>query len=235
MHIAILMTNTDVSAFADQHPRDGEKFSTLLNEVRPDWTFTSYDVKDGVFPQNGDAFDAVIVTGSPASVHDGAPWIDTLMVLLDDLHARRVPMYGACFGHQAIAAALGGTVGKNPDGWALGTIEATLTDRAGPISLYAAHKEQVTKLPEGAEIIARAPACPIAGFRLGAHIMTTQYHPEMTPEFISALIDEMAQSEPADVIDRARKSLNTQANRTEIAEIMARFFEQGHANGAACR
>ena len=42
--IGILMTNTDVSSFAHQHPRDGEKFTTLLQAVRPDWAMQVYDV-----------------------------------------------------------------------------------------------------------------------------------------------------------------------------------------------
>ncbi|HBN30630.1 MAG TPA: glutamine amidotransferase, partial [Rhodobacteraceae bacterium] len=52
MHLAILMTNTDETPFADDHPRDGEKFQILLNEARPDWTFEIFTAKDGVFPND---------------------------------------------------------------------------------------------------------------------------------------------------------------------------------------
>ena len=234
MHIAVLVTNTDESTFADNHPQDGEKFCLLLQEVRPDWTFDVYSVKDGIFPQDYDTFDGAIVTGSPASVHDSALWIVKLSGLLRALHKIKLPVFGACFGHQAIATALGGTVAKNPEGWVLGTVEVQMAGRVQPMLLYAAHKEQVTTLPLGAEVIARGPHCPIAGFALGAHIMTTQYHPEMTPEFIAALLDEMAAGEPADVIEPARRSLIAQADRSQIAGIMARFFEQaqkGRAGG----
>lgn len=36
MRIAILMANTDESSFADQHPKDGEKWTALLAHQRPD-------------------------------------------------------------------------------------------------------------------------------------------------------------------------------------------------------
>ena len=35
MHIAVLVTNTDQSAFAARHPRDAEKFTVLLKGARP--------------------------------------------------------------------------------------------------------------------------------------------------------------------------------------------------------
>ena len=78
MHLAILMTNTDESAFAQAHPKDGEKFAALIHAVRPDWSCDVFAVKDGVFPDDLAAFDGVMVTGSPASVHDDEPWIGRL-------------------------------------------------------------------------------------------------------------------------------------------------------------
>ena len=57
MHLAVLMTNTDESDFAQRHPKDGEKFKALIQSVRPDWTVSSFHVKDGVFPDDILAFD----------------------------------------------------------------------------------------------------------------------------------------------------------------------------------
>ena len=44
-----------------------------------------------------------MITGSPASVHDDRPWIGHLLQQLREQHARRMPMLGLCFGHQALA------------------------------------------------------------------------------------------------------------------------------------
>lgn len=226
MRIAILMTNTDESAFAQRHPKDGEKFPALLREVRPDWDFDVYSVKDGVFPETLDGVDGVLITGSPASVHDGEAWIDRLEALIRDIAETRLPVFGACFGHQAIAKALGGTVSYNPQGWVLGSVQTRLFDLDRTVSAYAAHKEQVTALPETAQVVAETPGCPIAGFAMGTHILTTQYHPEMTDGFVAALLEEMAQDTDPDVIRAAKDSLSHPADRQILAEWMAQFFEK---------
>ncbi|MCK5502914.1 MAG: type 1 glutamine amidotransferase, partial [Tritonibacter mobilis] len=71
MRIAILMTNTDDSAFAHRHPMDGEKFTTLVQMARPAWRCDVYAVKDGIFPDNIGTYDGAMITGSPASTRSG--------------------------------------------------------------------------------------------------------------------------------------------------------------------
>ena len=236
MHLAILMANTDESAFAQAHPKDGAKFTALLQSVRPDWTTQVFAVKDGDFPTDLAAFDGVMITGSPASVHDPDPWVEDLLALIRHVVAARQPLFGACFGHQAIALALGGQVGPNPGGWVFGRTQTQVTTPAPwmvPLppqtGLYAAHVEQVTALPADARILTTSPECPVGGFAMGAHVYTTQYHPEMTPAFIAALIDHLADDKPAEVITRARASLTKPADTQPFAESIARFFEQAKA------
>ena len=148
MHIAVLMANTDDSAFAQAHPGDGSKFETLLHGLRPDWRVSVYAVKDGKFPAMDAVYDGWIITGSPASVHDSNAWVRQLEALIRRLVAEEQPLFGACFGHQAIAKALGGVVGDNPGGWVFGLVETVM--EGVPMRLYAAHREQVLGLPEGA-------------------------------------------------------------------------------------
>ena len=224
MHIAILVTNSDDSPFARAHPGDGQKFRTLLGSVRPDWQFSEYWVARAEFPASLAGIDGVILTGSPASVHDGDPWIAQLIDLIRAMNADAMPMFGACFGHQAIATALGGKVETNPQGWVLGRIE-TVVDGLGPIALYAAHSEQVTRLPPGAAVAGTTTGCPIAAFTLGSHVLTTQYHPEMTLDFVAALIDALSVEFPADVVARSRASLTKPAEGSRMAAAVAAFFE----------
>lgn len=233
MHLAILMANTDESDFAAAHPKDGAKFTALIQSIRPDWTTQVFTVKDGAFPTDLSSFDGAMITGSPASVHDPDPWIADLLTLIRQMTAARLPLFGACFGHQAIALALGGQVGPNPGGWVFGRTETHVTTPApwmhplpDTTALYAAHVEQVTAMPEQACALTTSPECPIGGFAIGNHIYTTQYHPEMTPGFIAALIEHLADDKPADVITRARASLAKPADTQPFAESIARFFEQ---------
>lgn len=238
MHLAVLVTNTDESDFALRHPKDGVKFPTMMAAVRPDWTFDVFSVKDGDFPETPDRFDGVMITGSPASVNDDTPWIARLLDLIRDIHARGLPMFGACFGHQAIALALGGEVGQNPDGYKHGRIPNRITSRQSwmkalpdDFALYGSHVEQVTKLPKQAEAVAQSTDCAIAGFVLGTRVYTTQHHPEMTPVFIAALTEELADYFGPEITDQARASLSETADGTAYAETIARFFEQAVSGG----
>lgn len=224
MHIAILMANTDESDFAQRHPKDGEKFTRLLAPLRPDWRFSVFSVKDGEFPGDLSGIDGFIITGSPASVHDTDPWVDRLMQLIRDIRRNDQPMFGACFGHQAIAKALGGKVETNPGGWVFGLAETTLEGQ--PIRLYAAHVEQVTALPPGAQVLGGNAECPVGAYRIGDHVLTTQYHPEITPEFAAALVEEYADKLPPKVAATAQASLAQQADRDRIAARIVAFFEQ---------
>jgi GMP synthase-like glutamine amidotransferase len=223
MRIAVLETNTDASAFALAQPRDGEVWRNLLAGQRADWEFSLFDVTQGDFPPEQSRFDGWIIGGSPASVHDGAVWIDRLTALIRRIVGRQERVFGACFGHQVIAQALGGTVGDNPDGWKLGI--AAMTGAHGTLRQYAAHAEQVTTLPAGAQILAASDHCPVASFAMGEHVLTTQYHPEMTHRFIAELVEHLAHDLPAGVIAQARADLRGVADTAASVDQIVAFFE----------
>jgi GMP synthase-like glutamine amidotransferase len=231
MHIAVLATNTDDSAFAARHPRDAEKFRALLQGVRPGWKVTAFDLPKEEFPEGLHRFDGVLIGGSPSSVHDEDAWIGRLLALIRDGFAAGVPLAGACFGHQAIAKALGGVVKPNPGAFVLGTAETEVVAPAPwmePVArfrLAAAHGEQVTALPPGAEVVGRTEGCPAACYRVGSRVFATQYHPEMTPEFLEALVEEFAPQFSAEVGEAARASLAQGTEGPRFAEWIARFFE----------
>ena len=232
MHIAILMTNTDQSRFSEQHPKDGEKFTTLIQDARPDWTTEVHPVKDGVFPESLEGLDGIMITGSPASAQSDDPWVLELLQVIRDADAAGVRMFGACFGHQAIARALGGGVGFNAGPFVLGIVEAEvlepapwMKDAPERFRIAAAHGEQVTALPEGAVVNSRGPGCPVGGFHIGDRIFATEYHPEMTHGFIEALTEAMARKMDPEVISAARASLEVPLDREMFAEWVARFFE----------
>ncbi len=230
--IGILMTNTDVSSFAQQHPRDGEKFTSLLQAVRPDWAMQVYDVTQGNFPATPSNCDGYVITGSPASVHDALPWIDTLMAFIPALAAAKVPTVGCCFGHQVIAKAMGGEVSRNPGGWGFGTAdtkfeanESWMSPAAESLTLFAAHNEQVSTLPKGAVVLGGSAFCPAASFRMGTQFFTTQYHPEMTAEFMTALAHEIAGYVGEPLAAKAIRQALQPTQGHHFAEWMARFLE----------
>ena len=225
MHIAVLMAQTDVSDFARSYADDGEKFIALLRPLRPDWRFSNFSVITDEFPDDITKFDGVIITGSMASANDPDPWVARLIDLIQTADKAKTPMFGACFGHQIIAHALGGTVGSNPQGWVFGAVSSHILTACpwhGNPSLYAAHQEQVLKMPDGAVVVASAPDTPVAAFTKGKHIATTQYHPEISPDFFAALQVQLANYLPKDVVENASV---TPVDQTDFAEGIARFFE----------
>ena len=62
-----------------------------------------------------DEADVVVSLGSDSSVHSSSdPWIARELAFLRAAHDARVPVFGICFGAQALASALGGTVSRAP-------------------------------------------------------------------------------------------------------------------------
>jgi GMP synthase-like glutamine amidotransferase len=239
MKIAVLLTNTDRSAFAAAFPNDGEKVIAKLRLIRPGWTYQVLRVVDGEFPKQPQDFDGYVITGSPASVNDSDPWVDNLKEFIRQADRVKVRMTGLCFGHQAIAAALGGKVGR-PDtsrnfGWGLGFASTRFTQPTAwmqppqaEVRLLASHGEQVLIPPAGAKVIGSNDFCPVAAMTIGEHLFTTEYHPEMSVEFMDQLVVYLAGELPTEVIDQAREQLV--ANRKDDSALFMKwvinFFER---------
>ena len=232
MHIGILVANTDHSDFAKARPGDGEKFRALLQPLRPSWTFTAVQVEAGEFPNTVNSFDGYIITGSPASANGTEAWVEKLMGCIRELNANKIPTIGICFGHQVIARALGGRVDKNPGGWGFGVAptnfeahEKWMVPAFQSLNLYSAHNEQVVALPPNAEVLGGSAFCPIGSYKIGNHIFTTEYHPEMTPEFIIDLSHAFEKYVGTDIAERARAQFATPADGKIFAQWMVQFFE----------
>ena len=231
MHIAFLDANTDRSAFAARHPSELDKFRALLGPVAPDWRYSNFKVTDGALPASLEAIDGIIVSGSPASVNDADAWIAGLLATIRSAVAAGLPVFGACFGHQAIAKALGGTVASNPGGWVLGRVE-TLNHTPAPwmpdapprIALNAAHNEQVVTPPPGARVLGGTAQTPNAQLSIGTRVFTTQYHPEITRDFMVDLITHLQGDVPDPVLEAAQQALPLALDDAVMARWIAAFF-----------
>ncbi|MDA1324911.1 MAG: type 1 glutamine amidotransferase [Proteobacteria bacterium] len=185
MKIGILQTGHSPDELRDEHGDYNEMFMRLL--ARPDVMFETFVVLADDFPAQPSIADAWVVTGSRCGVYDGFPWIAKLEAFLRDLHKARVPLVGICFGHQAIAEALGGKVEKFSGGWSCGMERYRFVGRDTPAALLAWHQDQIVVPPPGAEIIASSNFCRYAGLRFGEHTLTLQPHPEFSLEYMRAL------------------------------------------------
>ena len=123
---------------------------------------------------------AIVLSGGPASVYaDGAPQLDPALFDLG------VPVFGICYGFQAMAQALGGTVART------GTSEYGRTDLnvlggqlhsglPGIQPVWMSHGDAVTDAPAGFEVVAASPGAPVAAFENRSRKLAgVQYHPEV--------------------------------------------------------
>lgn len=69
------------------------------------FTFTTYELLDGNFPDQITEQDGWIITGSRHGVYEDHAFIPPLESLIRDIHAAQIPLIGICFGHQIIAQA----------------------------------------------------------------------------------------------------------------------------------
>jgi GMP synthase-like glutamine amidotransferase len=131
------------------------------------------------------AYDVIVPMGAPWSVYDLAtigPWIEPELDLLRRAVAGGVPVLGICFGGQALAAALGGSVVPADEveiGWTeVDTDEPDLVE-AGP--WFEWHHDRWVA-PPGACVVARTAAAEQA-FVVGRSL-AVQFHPELTPSML---------------------------------------------------
>lgn len=140
----------------------------------------------------------IVLSGGPASVYaDDAPRLDPALFDLG------VPVFGICYGFQAMAQALGGTVERT------GTSEYGRTEmkviggqlHSGPSEtrqVWMSHGDAVTAAPDGFQVVAATDGAPVAAFEDPARRLAgVQYHPEVvhTPhgqQVLSRFLHEFA-------------------------------------------
>ena len=123
---------------------------------------------------------AIVLSGGPSSVYaEGAPQLDPALFDLG------LPVFGICYGFQAMAQALGGTVertGASEFGRAElkvlgGELHSGLPEYQ---PVWMSHGDAVTAAPAGFDVVASSAGAPVAAFEaLDRRLAGVQYHPEV--------------------------------------------------------
>ncbi len=239
MRIGVLEAGRVPPDMADRHSGFGPMMERLLQAAEPAARVTVYPVLDGVFPASTRAEDGWLITGSRHGVYDDLPWMRTLKDFLRQAVRDAVPVVGICFGHQILAAALGGRVEKSDRGWGVGLQHYPLLKRlpfmAGApagFAIQAMHQDQVVELPPGAEVIAGSDFCPYGALAYGKAALSFQGHPEFATDFARELIATRKGGViPATTADAALASLADSSDAPLVGRWIADFFRAAHAEG----
>ncbi|MCQ1949345.1 glutamine-hydrolyzing GMP synthase [Arthrobacter jinronghuae] len=125
---------------------------------------------------------AIILSGGPSSVYaEGAPKVDA------ELFESGVPVFGICYGFQAMAAAMGGKVAKtglreygSTDARVVGGARSILEGTPDEQNTWMSHGDSVQEAPEGFDVLASTAGAPVAAFANEAKgLYGVQWHPEV--------------------------------------------------------
>ncbi|RJK92631.1 glutamine-hydrolyzing GMP synthase [Vallicoccus soli] len=125
---------------------------------------------------------AIVLSGGPSSVYaPGAPVVDPA------LFEAGVPAFGICYGFQAMASALGGTVARTGTAEFGGTPLEVVAGESTLFhglprqqSVWMSHGDAVSEAPPGFSVVARTGATPVAAFEdVDRGLAGVQFHPEV--------------------------------------------------------
>lgn len=240
--IGILQTGQNRPELKDDFEEYPAMFDRLLNgQAGPRWTrLKTYRVLDDVFPQHICACDGYIVSGSAAGVYENHSWMEPLMAFIRQAYKTNIPLLGICFGHQAIAKALGGEVVKWPDGWGVGVkptqffrspMASEELSKQAVLQLIYFHQDQVNRLPEGAERLASNDFCDEAGFTLSnsdnvTTVLCLQGHPEFDANYSAALLYAIEEIVGTVRTAKAQNSLVQKTDSSLVAGWIRQFFTE---------
>jgi GMP synthase-like glutamine amidotransferase len=224
MKIAILETGRPPGALAEQFGDYPKMFGHMLGDG---FEIERFDAELGELP-NPAAHSAYLITGSPAGVYEPLRWIDPLRQFIRA--AGQAKMVGICFGHQAMAEALGGHIEKSEKGWGAGLHRYSVVTRerwmddAGNISIPASHQDQVVIQPPNTDVTVMSNFTEFAGLAwTDRPAISFQFHPEFSPAFAKALIEKRYDVVPDP--DAAIASLDSPNDNARVAGWIRRFLE----------
>jgi GMP synthase (glutamine-hydrolysing) len=176
----------------------------------------------------------IILSGGPESVgEDNSPRAPELVFNLG------IPVLGICYGMQTMAEQLGGKVSTSNEqefGYAevkyenSGKLLAQLSDRETNgesfLDVWMSHGDKVSKMPEGFELMASTPSCPIAAMaNEEKQFYGVQFHPEVTHtlkglDILERFVRTMANCDalwtPANIIDDQIERVRNQVGDRKV-------------------
>lgn len=231
--LGILQVNHDKSPeVGDRFPDDAHRFRDLLDRLDIRFDYRIYMTIGGELPDDIDEQDGYLITGSPLSVLDDTlTWLPDLFHFIRQCDSAKKPLIGVCFGHQAVALALGGSVSKRTGGYNVGTQVTSFTKTPSfmrpaqnEMRFCMFHEDEVTHLADGCITIGQSQGCQHASFIKEDHIFCVQAHPEFDDRFMGAILDFCRSQMPEATYFGASESLKLPTDNDVFAQWLGAFF-----------
>lgn len=242
--LLVLVTGDPVPAVHSERGGFPELIRSTVGDVwSGDWVVK--DARTEAMGTLSHDWSGVIITGSPASLTERAPWMEPALIYTRRLVEARVPTLGICFGHQLLGEALGGRVERNPAGREIGTVLLQVAETSPmlqgqgssepptlPVNMT--HLDSVVRLPAGAKVLARTAQEAHAFVQFGPEAWGVQFHPEMDSDVIRRYIQHRQEDLVEEGLDVSRL-LDGARETPQSHELLRRFVHYAHRRQEAAR
>ncbi len=233
MKLGILQCDSVANEYQKTFGNYPQMFIRLFQQLDPTIETHVYDVEHGEYPVTLHACDAYIITGSKASVYANLPWFNELKHVIQQLYAEKIKLAGICFGHQLIAETFGGKIEKSNKGWGVGvSINQIISQQPWmqpsleTLQIIVSHQDQVTRLPDNAQLLATSDFCPNYLYQIGESIVSIQGHPEFSKAYAEALMRYRAKTLGDETLKKGIRSLTLSTHDALFARWLLNFFTQ---------